>query len=396
MGSVSAVPLLLALLACLLLSSCGDGDTTTRPESDRRPVIGQSGDDAAAPAELGFPVFATKNTTRVGGADVVANAAGSALATFPAAERAQRPKAVTLVDRDDWQAAISAAQLLAEPIGAPVLFTDGDDLPGATQAALDRLLPTGAPGAGRAQVIRVNTPARPEGFDDTNLEGGSPAAIALAIDRLHGNAAGRPSEAVVVASQDEPAYAMPAAAWAAKSGDPVLWTTRDSVPAETREAIDDHGRPRIYVLGPETTISARVAQELAALGDVRRIAGPDPVSTAIAFARFSDGNFGWNVVDPGHGLVFASTDRPADAAAGAPMARSGKHGPLLLIPDPAFLPTAVRDYLLDIQPGYESDPVRGVYNHGWLMGDESAISLDVQARIDALLEIQPVSTSSTD
>jgi hypothetical protein len=36
--------------------------------------------------------------------------------------------------------------------------------------------------------------------------------------------------------------------------------------------------------------------------------------------------------------------------------------------------------------------VRGVYNHGWLVGDESAISADVQSRIDALLEIQPVKT----
>ena len=34
--------------------------------------------------------------------------------------------------------------------------------------------------------------------------------------------------------------------------------------------------------------------------------------------------------------------------------------------------------------------MRGVYNHGWLMGDEQAISLDVQARIDTLLEIQAV------
>ncbi len=52
----------------------------------------------------------------------------------------------------------------------------------------------------------------------------------------------------------------------------------------------------------------------------------------------------------------------------------------------------MQDYLLDIQPGYDDDPVRGVYNHGWLMGDEAAISADVQARIDTLLEIQPVDT----
>ncbi len=33
--------------------------------------------------------------------------------------------------------------------------------------------------------------------------------------------------------------------------------------------------------------------------------------------------------------------------------------------------------------------MRGVYNHGWLIGDEDAISLTVQAQLDSLLEISP-------
>ena len=72
--------------------------------------------------------------------------------------------------------------------------------------------------------------------------------------------------------------------------------------------------------------------------------------------------------------------------------RSGTYGPLLLVTEAQALPQALQDYLLDIQPGYDKDPVRGVYNHGWLMGDEAAISADVQSRIDTLLEIQPVDT----
>ena len=34
--------------------------------------------------------------------------------------------------------------------------------------------------------------------------------------------------------------------------------------------------------------------------------------------------------------------------------------------------------------------MRGVYNHGWLIGDANAVPEAVQARIDALLEIAPV------
>ena len=52
-----------------------------------------------------------------------------------------------------------------------------------------------------------------------------------------------------------------------------------------------------------------------------------------------------------------------------------------------MLPRPLESFLLDIQPGYRFDPVRGVYNHAWLMGDESAISVAMQARIDELSEI---------
>ena len=104
------------------------------------------------------------------------------------------------------------------------------------------------------------------------------------------------------------------------------------------------------------------------------------------------------MTDPGHGLVFASSRRTLDAAAAAPLSASSTYGPLLLIPEAQALPQAVQDYLLDIQPGYDSetDPVRGVYNHGWIIGDQNAMSVDVQARIDSLLEIQPVGAAGKD
>jgi len=96
------------------------------------------------------------------------------------------------------------------------------------------------------------------------------------------------------------------------------------------------------------------------------------------------------VVDPGHGLVFASPARPADAGAAAPLSASGTYGPLLLTDAGGGLPRSVASYLLDIRPGYSSDPVRGVYNHGWIVGDPAAVSVDTQATIDGLLEIAPV------
>jgi Cell wall binding domain 2 (CWB2) len=390
---------LLALLV-LLLAGCGGGGDDggsdgggSGGDDAQAPVLGQGGDEEEAATELGFPAFATRNTTRVGGADPIADAAGVAQAVFPSRGDDTRPRAVTLVDATDWRVAVSAAQLMAAPLHAPILYTDGGQLPAATEQALGRLVPTGAKEAGGAQVVKVGEAAAAQGYKTTPVAGADYAALAQAIDRLQTAAAGKPSPAVVVASAEQPGFSMPAAGWAAKSGDPVLWVTRDAIPPATRAAITAHKRPKIYVLGPESAVSEKVVKQLGELGETRRISGADPVANAIAFARFSDGSFGWNVVDPGHGLVFATTQRPLDAAAAAPLSGSGTYGPLLLVTAANALPAPLQDYLLDIQPGYDRDPVRGVYNHGWIIGDESAMSVDVQARIDSLLEIQPVGRS---
>jgi hypothetical protein len=187
---------------------------------------------------------------------------------------------------------------------------------------------------------------------------------------------------------------MPAAAWAAKSGDPILFTRRDALPADTRAALSAHAQPRIYVLGPPAVVSAGVVTALRSLGTVTRVAGPDPVSNAIAFARFTDGRFGWGVVDPGHGLVLARASAdPAVAGAVAPLSASGTYGPLLLLGSGARLDDALGRYLLDIQPGYTSDPTRGVYNRAWVVGDAKTVTPALQAQIDRLLEIVPVSAN---
>jgi len=128
--------------------------------------------------------------------------------------------------------------------------------------------------------------------------------------------------------------------------------------------------------------------------DAGRAAEPElPVANAIAVARFTDGTFGWGVKEPGHGLVFASAARPLDAPASAPLSATGDYGPLLLLASATLVPPALTGYLGDIQPAYAAAPqfrpVRGVYNHGWLIGDEQAISAVTQAELDSLLEISP-------
>lgn len=379
-----------ALIAALLAGGCGRDEDRSRGDGGQRPAVGLGGDEPDAAPDLGFPTFATKNTTRVGGADPTATAAAVARAVYPATTRNSRPPAVALVDRADWRTALAASALMADPIGAPLLLSDGDELPAASEAALTALRPTGSDEAGRAQVIRVGETPRPEGLRTTEVTGANPFARARAIAGLLSAARGETPDQVVVVSAESPEFAAPAAAWAAKSGDPILFTTREEVPAETRAALRSMERPRIYVLGPSRVVPPTVTRELRRLGRVTRLGGPDPVRNAIQFAIYRDSQFGWGVANAGHGLVFGRAGRPLDAAAGAPLSASGTYGPLLLLDTAERIPRPLQQYLLDIQPGFREDPVQGVYNHGWILGDDELISVSVQGRIDSLLEIVPV------
>jgi hypothetical protein len=389
-----AVLLAIALLALAAATGCGRGSgdgKDGKTAAATTPTTGAKGTETTAAQDLGFPTFATKNTTRIGGADPIADAAGAARAVYTATSAITRPKAVVLADVNDWRIGLAASVLMSSPIRAPLLYADGaDKLPGATQNALTALAPTGAKDAGGAQVIRIGDVPKLDGTKTTDLRGADAFALARAIDAFQSAARGATSDRVIVVGADAPQYAMPAAAWAAKAGDPILFVNKDSVPEDTRAAIAAHQQPKIYVLGNANTVSNKTVSQLRKLGSVTRISGSTPAASSVAFARFVDGAFGWGVVDPGHGFVFASANRPADAGAVAPLSASGSYGPMLIVEDPAKLPPALQGYLLDVQPGYTRDPVRGVYNHGWIVGDESAISVPVQSQIDALLEIVPV------
>jgi hypothetical protein len=378
----------LLLLAALVATGCGREIRSDQPQP---PAL--IGPRAETRSNLGFPEFATKNTTRVPGSNPTQIAAAVVRAVYP--DPARKPKAITLVDSRDWRVAVAASALMAAPINAPVLFTDGTNLPDVTRSALDALAPEGSAAAGDAQVIRVGDVARPAGLKTSDIAPGTPLGLTRSIAGLIRAAKPGKTSRVIVTSADDPSFAAPAAAYAAKSGDPVLFVNHAQVPPETRAALAalaGLARPKIYVLGPSKVVTPKVTRDLRRLGSVKRIGGQDPISNSIAMARYRDGTFGWGIVDPGHGLVFARAGNPMEAAAAAPLGGAGSFGPLLLLDDATRLPQTLQQYLLDIQPGFQEDPVRGVYNHGWVVGTRDAISVAAQARLDALLEIVPVRT----
>jgi hypothetical protein len=344
----------------------------------------------------------------VNGTDPVSDAAGVARAVFPSVAPGTHPTAVTLAPTADWQAAVAASVLMAPPIHAPVLLSGSGSLPAATAGELTALAPTGSGPAGGAQLIRVGAVPTVKGLHSSAIGGSDPYTLAAGIDRFVSAVVGRPSDDVVIASATSPAYAMPAAAWAAESGNPVLFVGASGIPAATRQALLSHSKPHIYVLGPSNVIPDATMTQLGKYGTVKRVSGNDPAANSVAFAVYRDpacafgqacahvpNSFGWALRSPGHGYVLLNASRPLDAAAAAALSASGDYGPGLVVENPSTLPKSVLDYFLNYAtPGYTQEgPTVAVYNHAWLIGDQSAVSVSVQAEVDRLLELQPVSQS---
>lgn len=386
-GGESAAPTTSKTVVIPAAPPASEGESESSPEGD------SEADSAAGGSaeELGYPSFATSNTTRIGGPDPVANAAATALAVFPATSEKQRPVAVSLVGKEDWGGAIAAAVLMAEPARAPLLYGEAEGVPDATAGAFAALKPGGGAASGGAAVFAIGDVQVPGGLGAAKIKAGDPASEAAGIARLRDRLAGSPPDAIILASSSEPAFAAPAAAYAARSGDPVLFTEANALPQATVAALRrDEGVP-VYALGPGAAISGKVLKEVEALGTkVTRISGADPVAGAIAFARFGEGGFGWHVSDPGHGFVLVRADAPLEAAAAAPLSGSGTWGPLLLTDSADTLPSELRGYFLDVKPGYTTDPTRAFYNHVWIVGDAGQISVEQQAEVNEVAELAKI------
>lgn len=394
-GALKGIAALVLLAIAFLAAAVLGGGSSSKQSSPEGPAPatsgGSAGSAAQTPTALGYPAFATDNTTRIGGSDPAANAAAAALAVFPSTTPSQRPDAVTLVGEDDWEEAIAASVLIAAPVRAPLLFSAADGLPEPSAEALAALDPAGGRDTGGATAIAIGGVAAPDGEKVTRVSAAGPAAAAASIAALRDRLFGAAPAHVVVAPSGDPGFAMPAAAWAARSGDPVLFSGRDKLPKPTAAALKRYSGVPVYVLGPSSAISSAVVREIAKIdADVHRVSGEDPVANAIALARYSDGGFGWNVNDPGHGFVLARAESPLDAAAAAPLSAAGTWGPLLLTDSAATLPSALREYFLDVKPGYTTNPTRAFYNHVWVIGDQGAIDVNQQAEVNELAELAKI------
>lgn len=391
---------IIAVAVASLSAGClNQNDTGSSQPSNRNEVQGQKPSVAAA----NISWIASKNTTRINRDDPFEAAVLVSNTLWMATSDDNRPEGVILVDPKEWQTAVLGSDLVHHPNNGPLLFVNKDGVPEVTLNELKRLKPKGAESNNGVQVIlvgnldqRVEDQVKEIGLKPDRIAGGSPAAVAKAVDAYYANIAKDTPASVIVGSMDSMEYTMPAANWIAHMPEPLLFVKKNEIPQETVDALKTRdGKANIYVLGPESVISAQVEQQLGKYGKVVRISGKDPYDNAVAFAKYKDPStgFGWGITTPGHNFSFVNKDSAALAIAAAPFSHLGKHAPLLWT-DKDQLPGTVMAYVMSVQPKYDKSPTEGPYNHAWLTGSENSLTAAVQGEIDSMMEI--VSRSGED
>ena len=377
--------------------SSGGPDAPPLIVNEEGDVTGGGQVEANSAGALGYPAVATRNTTRISGSDPVDISIAAALAAYPTIGPGTPPSAVTIVNDTEWQAGAVAATLSAAPVNAPILLAPGGTLSEAGSEALSEFDPEGAPTTGEKHVFTVGKVAPPAGYETQTVNANDFAALAVKVAQLKADLTGAPPAAFMIVSSEEDEFSAPAATWSARSGDVILFTGTDSVPKATLDFLNkkENTEVPVFVMGPPDVISADAYEQVdKAVDTIERVGGEDPVAAALELVRFSSGSFGWNLNDPGHGFTVARSDRPMDAIAATALSTGGTWPALLLTDSADNLPEDVNDYLLDVKPGYDTDPTRALYNQVWIIGDESLIDVNQQALIDDAAELVPVDTLS--
>lgn len=344
----------------------------------------------------GSTVNSTKNVTRLDVNDVIEAAVTVSKMIWPATEEANKPGSVILAPSDSWQIALASANFIHHPTNGPILFYEKESIPAETLSEIKRLAPIGSEEG--VEVIVMGKPSdrvidQLKDYEIKLIEGEDAAEFAGLIDESYAEVTGELPQSVIIVSQeeDDKLFSIIAANWIAHMPEPVLYVTEDGIPEATKKALSLRDKSgNIYILGPESVISNNIEEDLKEFGTVKRIEGETPVAASIAFAKYKDEEtgFGWGITEPGHGLGIISTQNAEFGIAGAPFAHLGKHAPLIWI-DGGELTDDNHEYFVQLQPTFSDDPTVGPYNHAYVIGSGSDISMKTQGMLDQMLEISP-------
>ena len=296
---------------------------------------------------------AVSSSDRWTGGDRYATAAAisSKTVTAPAKE-------VVIATGASFPDALAGGPYVATQQGS-VLLVQRDAIPDPTSTELQRLTPKRIRVLGGASAVSDSVLQQLKSYsnDVERIAGGDRFATAALISAAGFSAGvGRVYIAVGTGFPD----ALAGGAAAAASGAPLLLVSPTTIPQPTRDELSRLSPKSIVVLGGPGVISDQVVSDLQqyTTGSVRRLAGSDRYTTAVAVAKDSYPN-GGSTAFVATGLAFP------DALAGAPAA-GGSAAPLLLVPGNC-VPDSVKAEL-------------DKYSKMVILGGQSAVSNDVAAQ----------------
>jgi hypothetical protein len=387
----------LAVIAVLLVAALAAGCGST---------AGEALPDLAVVQQR---AIATAHTTRLPASDPETQAIVIAQTVYAATQEENAVGAIILAPQDAATAFTAMNRVTHMPINAPLLYLDQQGrISQRTLREMHRLNPAGVPHDDFVQVylIGATEPSVRQrieselGYKVRQFPAADPIALSELLDRWQAALKSDHPDEVVISALDHPdgiGHGMGAMGWNAHMGRGFAWVRRDSVPEETRRLLSRRfGGAYMYLTGSPDVISDTVARELARYGFVRRVYGADVYASNAVNAGYKGfgrnfgwwwgweaRDFGWGISQAGHNFIIGSTVDLLSVIPAAVLGHMGKHGPLLLIERDRVPPSVVR-YLDMVRP-FESGPTETIFNHAWIIGDESRISWEAQRAIERLM-----------
>lgn len=330
--------------------------TITRIPSSSLPATGipQAGVQWATPQPFHLGDLSSGKTiqiipswTRLQGTDRIDTAIQQSQKGWP-----QGTASVILARADDFPDALAGVPLAAQ-LNAPVLLTSPKELDARVVSALKALHPqtiyllggTGAIGTevmtalqqngwGKESIIRINGENRYETAASLALAASATTLSSLitngsiSLKTLPQTFSQQNTSSVVLATGDNFPDALSIASIAGGKRMPILLTTPQELPIESREALKRLHPGKVYIVGGEGVISAEIEQKLPTdLGipasQIKRLSGASRYDTMVAVAQEFQGDI--------QKLSFATGEDFPDALAGAALA-AHQNSTVILLP----------------------------------------------------------------
>ncbi len=244
---------------------------------------------------------------------------------------------------------------------APILTTATDALPTEIKGEISRLGATKVIilGGSLAVSSNVETELRNMGLVIERISGIDRYEVSakIASKVLDAN-----SSSVIVVNGENYPDGLLAAPYAGNSGQPILYTRTDALPASIKTFLTNNPNINEFtIVGGTGAVSTAVEAELAKIGSVFRVSGPDRYSTGI--------NIGYDLNFHKERIVFVSNEVDGVPAA---LLSSLKDSQLMLT-RPLSIPSSIQDYI-----AMENYDDKYFFDNFYIVGGTGSVSTEVE------------------